>query len=359
MAPGLVRVALRRTLRDIKYVEAVRPRRAAGLVKDVYRQAERDFGILAPPIALHSPSPEVLAAAWLMLRESLVAGGAATRADKEVVATAVSQVNECPYCVEVHGMTLDSLGEGGTAAALGSGDLQAISDTETRALARWAAGAGRLPAEVPPGTAAELAAVAAAFHYLNRMVNVFLNESPLPGAVPENARAKARSVLGHFLRPGTPPAAGDSVGLLPATAADAPAWSTPGSTTADAFARAGAAVEAAGQRVLPPRVRDLIGRELKAWDGRPPGLGRSWTGPLLTELPPAERPVARLALLVALAAYQVDGDVVAEARRDLAGDAELVEAVAWASLAAATELGTRLPLGKRGAGEDRRPVDRR
>ncbi|MEV6623168.1 carboxymuconolactone decarboxylase family protein, partial [Amycolatopsis sp. NPDC051114] len=117
MAPGLVRFALRRTLRDVKYVEAVRPRHARGLVRDVYRQVERDFGMLAPPVALHSPAPEVLAAAWLMLRESLVAGGTASRADKEVVAAAVSAANSCPYCVEVHGMALASLGEPAAAAA--------------------------------------------------------------------------------------------------------------------------------------------------------------------------------------------------------------------------------------------------
>ncbi|MER6797669.1 carboxymuconolactone decarboxylase family protein, partial [Amycolatopsis mediterranei] len=81
MAPGVVRVALRRTLRDVKYVDVVPPRQARGLVREVYRQVERDFGMLAPPVALHSAAPDVLAAAWLMLRESLIAGGTASRAE--------------------------------------------------------------------------------------------------------------------------------------------------------------------------------------------------------------------------------------------------------------------------------------
>src|SRR3954466_10645569 len=122
MAPGLVRFALRRTLRDVKYVEAVRPRHARGLVRDVYRQVERDFGMLAPPVALHSPAPEVLAAAWLMLRESLgagggwvgggagVGGGTGSGAGREAGAAAVSAANSCPYCVEVHAMALGTLG---------------------------------------------------------------------------------------------------------------------------------------------------------------------------------------------------------------------------------------------------------
>jgi AhpD family alkylhydroperoxidase len=344
MAPGLVRVALRRTLRDVRYVDAVRPRRARGLVKDVYRQVERDFGMLAPPIALHSPSPEVLAAAWLMLRESLVAGGTASRADKEVVAAAVSAANSCPYCVEVHGMALGSLGEPAAAAAIEAGTAGAIEDRGTRALAAWARGEGDLPAGVPAAAAAEFTAVAVAFHYLNRMVSVFLGPSPLPAAVPASARAKTKAVLGFFLKPGDPPPAGEALGLLPATAVDGPDWATVGGTSSDAFARATAAIEAAGERSVPPRVRDLVRRELKAWDGKPPGLSRAWVEPVLTELPEDDRSAGRLALLVAKAAYQVDAAAV---RPEWTDDRGLVELASWASLAAAAESGSRLPIRPR------------
>lgn len=350
MAPGLVRVALRRTLKDVKHVEAVRPRRARGLVRAVYRQVERDFGMLAPPMALHSPSPPVLAAAWLVLRESLVAAGVSSRADREVVAAAVSAANDCPYCVEVHAMALGSLGDRAAAAALAANEPDGIADPGTRELAAWARGAGPLP---PGAAAAEFTAVATAFHYLNRVVAVFLGASPLPDQVPEPARGTAKAVLGHFLRPGPPPPAGQALELLPATSAGGPAWAAPGSTLADAFARAGAAFEAAGDGVLPPRVRDLVRRELKDWDGRPPGLGRSWADGPLAELPGAERPAARLALLVAKAPYQADDLVVAAAREDRDDDRGLIELVSWAAHAAAEELGSRLsprPRGEDGSG---------
>jgi AhpD family alkylhydroperoxidase len=340
MAAGVVRVALRRTLRDVKYVEAVRPRRARGLVRDVYRQVERDFGMLAPPIALHSPAPEVLAAAWLMLRESLVAGGSASRADKEVVAAAVSAANSCPYCVEVHGMALGSLGEPDAAAAIEAGDAGAIPDRDTRALAAWARGEGRLPADVPAGTAAEFTAVAVAFHYLNRMVSVFLGPSPLPAAVPPAARAKAKAVLGILLKPGDAPPAGEALGLLPATPADGPGWAPPGGTLADAFARAAAAIEAAGERSVPPRVRDLVRCEVKAWDGKPPGLSRAWAEPVLAELPEGERAAGRLALLTAKGAYQVGP---ADVRPERTDDRALVELVSWTALTSAVAAGDRLP----------------
>ncbi|MBE1502097.1 AhpD family alkylhydroperoxidase [Amycolatopsis lexingtonensis] len=341
MAPGLVRIALRRTLRDVKYVEVVRPRRARGLVKAVYRQVERDFGMLAPPMALHSASPEALAAAWLVLRESLVAGGSASRADKEVVAAAVSAANDCPYCVEVHGMALGSLGDPAAAAAIETGDVGAIPDRDTRALAAWARGEGALPADVPAGTAAEFTGVAVAFHYLNRVVSVFLGPSPLPENVPPQARAKAKAVLGFLLKPGEPPAAGRALELLPAAAGDGPDWAVPGDTLSDAFARAAAAVEAAGERSVPGRVRDLVRREVKAWDGKPPGLSRAWVEPVLAELPAEERAAGRLALLTAKAAYQVGADDVAALG---AADRGLVELVSWAAFTAAVAAGERLPL---------------
>jgi AhpD family alkylhydroperoxidase len=325
----------------------VRPRRARGLVRDVYRQVERDFGMLAPPIALHSPTPDVLAAAWLMLRESLVADGTVSRADKEVVAAAVSAANACPYCVEVHGMALASLGEPAAAAAIEAGAERTIPDDGTRALAVWARGEGRLPAGF--AAAAEFIAVAVAFHYLNRMVSVFLGPSALPEAVPEAARGKAKAVLARLLRPGPAPSPGDALEFVPSSPLARPAWSVVGGCVGDAFTRAGAAFDRAGERVLPARVRDLVLRSLKEWDGAAPGLSRAWADRESADLPEIEHAAARLALLVAKAPYQVDASVVTPVWHEL-GDGGLVALTAWASHAAAAELGASLAV--RPPGED-------
>ena len=109
MASMFLRAARRSSLAQIRHVAPVRPDAATGLVGRVYDQVERDFGMLAPPVALHSPAPAVLAASWLMLRETLIATGKVDRATKEAVGTAVSLGNTCPYCVEVHSATLGGL----------------------------------------------------------------------------------------------------------------------------------------------------------------------------------------------------------------------------------------------------------
>ncbi|HEU5475366.1 MAG TPA: carboxymuconolactone decarboxylase family protein [Actinophytocola sp.] len=331
MGGVIVRTALRGALKTVRHVAPVRPGRADGLVRRVYRQVERDFGMLAPPIALHSPAPEVLAASWLMLRETLIATGSADRATKEAVATAVSAANACPYCVEVHDATLTGLG--------------AAVPTEPDPVSAWAAGSGlraggALP--FPAGQAPELVGVAVTFQYLNRMVSVFLGDSPLPPRVPAGARAGARAFLGRFM---SGPARarhtpGASLDLLPdAPVPDDLAWAAGSPEIGGAFARAAAAIEAAGHRSVPAPVRALVAAELAGWDGRPAGIDRSWVNRAVADLPEPDRPAGRLALLTAVAAYQVNDRIVAEYRAAGADDRALVELTAWVSLAAARQVG--------------------
>jgi alkylhydroperoxidase family enzyme len=330
MVAKLVRFAVRRSLNDTRHVRVTKRRHAGGLVAEVYRQVERDFKMLAPPVALHSAAPDAMAAAWMILRETLLARGSADRAAKEAVATGVSQANACPYCVDVHGMTL--------AAIPDAGDRSAYEE--------WAraSAAGPVAPPFPAEQAPELVGVAVAFHYYNRVVNVFLSESPFPPHVPESAKPKARKVLGGVLRPGADGATpGTSLDLLPPVAVPANLeWARPNPVVADAFARAYAAVDAAGARSVPAAVRSTILSRLSTWDGRAPGISRSWVEDEVAGLPAEDRPAARLALVIALASYQVDDALVAAYREHTPDDSALVDLAAWASLSAARRISTWL-----------------
>lgn len=312
----IVRTALRRSLNQIRYVEPVRPGGATGLVAAVYADVEADFGMLAPPVALHSPAPVALAASWSLLRETLVASGHAPRAVKEAVAAAVSRSNTCPYCVSVHTAT-----------------LEVLTDTTFGDVEAWASGAGRVrpfPAEQLP----ELLGVVVAFHYLNRVVNVFLGDSPLPA----NAPATARRFLGRFMgttaRKEHPP--GRSLRLLAeARRPDDLAWSSGHPVIGDALGRIAAAFDAGGARALSRPARELVLDRVAAWDGAPPGLSRAWATEAVADLPAGDRPGATLALLVAMASYQVDDGTVAAFGGD---DRRLVELVSWAGFTAARRM---------------------
>lgn len=360
MGKLLSRAALPGTLSQVRYVAPVRPRDASGLVAEVYAQSERDFGMLAPPLLLHSPAPEALAASWAVLRESLLAGGLVPRHVKEAVATAVSHANTCSYCVDVHRATMDALAPGRAAADIAGDRVEAIADPGVRRVAAWArAGATRATAEwhdapLPAAETRELAAVAVTFQYLNRMVHVFLGDSPLPPEVPARARGGAMRLFGLVMsRPARRAARpGDSIGLLPA--APLPpglGWAEGSPVISEALARAAGAVERAGRRSVPDPVRELVTARLAAWNGEPAGLSRAWAGEAVTPLPVAHRAAGRLALLTALASYQVDESVVDEFRSGTPGDRELVELTSWASMAAARRVGEWIGTGRHESGQ--------
>jgi hypothetical protein len=74
-----------------RYVTPVPTDAATGVVADVYEQIADEFGISKPAALLTlSPAPELLAATWSLLRESLLAGDA-PRGNKEIVAIGVSR----------------------------------------------------------------------------------------------------------------------------------------------------------------------------------------------------------------------------------------------------------------------------
>lgn len=328
-----------------RYVTPVPAEDATGTVREVYAQIADDFGMPRMPVFMTlSPAPDLLAATWSMLRESLLAGNA-SRTGKEVVALGVSLVNRCPFCVAAHTTLLHATGDHRLGEAIARGETP--QDPELAALLAWAKatrtpGAPELAAPpFAPGEAPEYVGTALAFHFINRTASALLTDDLLPGGLQRSrfvrsvgGRALARAVRRR--RPaGTSLALlGDVGGPLPGWAGDAPAG------TAFAALRATAS---AGGALLGDRARAVVTDAVAAWDGAHPPLGNRWPEPLLAGLPEAERPAARLALLAALAPYRVtDADVEAwrAGGRDGTGAAErrddeaLVRLIAFGAITA-------------------------
>jgi AhpD family alkylhydroperoxidase len=277
-----------------------------------------------------------------------VATGSVSRAEKEVTAAAVSAANACPYCVTVHSAAARALGN----------DVASITDPGLKAIAAWARQSGQ-PQQVPlaHGGFAEIAGVAVNFHYLNRMVTIFLPESPLPPLTPKTVGGWVMDMLASAMVSASP-APGAALDLLP----DAPlpagfSWAAGAPHVAAAFGRAAAVIEEAGERAVPPRVREFVLDALDGWNGQPPGPSRAWADTEVARLPDPDRAAGRLAILTALAPYQVSRADVAELRRsadsavsDLPGppaaagtDETLLALTSWASMAAARRIGSWLP----------------
>jgi hypothetical protein len=341
MRPTLVRAGLRGlSTAQVRQVRAVRYGAADDDVARVYRELERDFGVLAPPIALHASSPDVLAAAWLMLRETLLVPGTATRAHKEAVSTAVSETNDCPFCISMHSsMLIDLVGYRN-----GS-----IPDPATRAAAEWATanatpdGAAGHPVPFPVAQAPEMVGTAVVLQYLNRMVNIFLGELPLPPGAPAASMTVVRRVLVWLIKSAERrgPRAGASFDLLPeAPLPEDMRWAEGHAAIAGAYARGAATIDEAGRRSVPDGVRALVLEHLARWDGKPMGVSRAWVEDAIAVLPEGEHDAGRLALLTALASYQIDQSVVDRFRAGQPDDRSLIDLTSWSSLAAARRVGS-------------------
>ena len=348
----------------IKYVQAVPPKQATGLVAEVYDQARREMGRLPEAITMLSGDPALSAASWAAFREPLLATGSAARARKEVVAGTVSQLNQCPYCVDAHAIMLYGAGASDFATRLVSGEPMSAADPAMRLAAGWVAATMQRPAQpvaapFPADQAPEMVGTLVHYHYLNRLLNVLVDGTFLPGSprARKIARRVAGRVLSRYVRRRNEP--NQSPGLRPGSPLPADlAWAAPAPNIAAAFAALAAVTGQAGERSVPPAVRSLLDDVLAQWDGQPPGLSAAWVSEPLAALSPADRPAGRLALLTALASYQVTDADVAAYRADHPADGDLLGAVAWAAFSAARLMGTwAAPSADAATGTDQVPAD--
>ncbi|MEO3873276.1 carboxymuconolactone decarboxylase family protein [Nonomuraea sp. B12E4] len=300
-----------------RYVTPVDPQVATGRVAQVYAQFADEVGMARMPVFLTlSPAPEVLAATWATLRESLLTGNA-PRTGKELVALGVSMANKCPFCVAAHTTFLHATGDHRLGEAVAGGGTP--PDPAQARLLDWAkAREGGLPRPFTAELAPEYVGTALAFHFINRMVSALLTENLLPANLQKSRLV--RGVGGLALarktrRRATPGLSLPLIDGLPAL--PEPAWGA-GTPVGSAYAVLGA-VAGAGGELLGEAGRAAVTGAVGDWDGSHPPLGEDWLDQPLAGLPAGERPGARIALLAALAPYRLtDADVAAwrESRAD-------------------------------------------
>lgn len=335
----------------MKYISPLRRPPANTQVGRVYSQIKQEFGVIADPFRLHSPVPPLLAGIWSAIRETGVAGQIPWHI-KEAVAAAVSQSNECPYCVDIHAAVASVRADQSLADLIKQGRVAEIADPFLRAVVAWAlashtpGSASLLAPPFTPQQAPEIIGTAVAYHYINRMVQVFLPESLLPsllrggqiGSVVWGQVGKKLAQKRETARP-----VGASLLFLPE--ADLPpemSWAAPSPTISRAFAGWAALVDQTVRDLLSPQVRQLVSDVLRAWQGEPPGFSQAWVNRAIAGLTGADRASAKLALLTALAPYQVDEEIIRAVRQYHASDAYLVGVVAWAAFEAARRVASWL-----------------
>lgn len=321
------------------------------LARSVLDQAAREFQ-MAPPVTIHIADPELMGGLWHAAREIYVVGGE-RRALREAVAAVVSKLNACPYCVTVHA---------GLFAATGR-DARALENPRSLSPDIAAAYIWAEATLSPDSTALrepelsltdwpQIFGTAIVYHYLNRLVSVFMVDTPvaLPGM---NSGAGRRVMHASFAFLGKSlierdPEPGRCVVQREATLPGEFAWAISNPAISRALAHFAWVAERAGEESVPSDVRSLVERDLADWCGGQAPISRAWIEEAVAPLAVRDRPSARLALLSARAAYQVDDRLINDFRAVSPDDKVLLQTVAWASFAAARRIASWFPKSKQG-----------
>lgn len=78
-------------------IRTISPSAASGELADVYKQIGASSGMVANVLQVQSLSPKTLAAHYILYREIMFGRSALTRTQRELIAVAVSQANDCHY----------------------------------------------------------------------------------------------------------------------------------------------------------------------------------------------------------------------------------------------------------------------
>ncbi len=320
--------------KGINYLETPNYKKATGLRKAVLTQLQKEFQRV-PPITLHFANERLMAAAWAFGREALVAGES-SRVNRELVASITSQLNQCPFCLDVHSSMLYGAGDNEIAERLADGK-QLRKNKQN--LVDWAKATLTPGASIlvePPFADSDkpyLIATVLMFHYTNRMVNIFLDESPLPISVSNKSLKKAlnrmvgyivgRRIVSVRAEPGKAVYYTDNENL-----AEEFLWAKTNSSIARGLATFSSVVEEAGAQSLSPDARTYVAEAINSWDGKPMPLNRDWVINTIIKLPEEEKSGAELALLAALASYRIDDELIYKFKNNHC-DVDLLNVTAW------------------------------
>lgn len=326
----------------LKYIQPVSDRS----FKPIYKQIRKDFGLVGDIFKMHSSSPLLLAAVWAGLRETQLIG-AIPRDVKEAIAVAVSKLNQCPFCVDAHSAMLIAAGNKDVAKKINDNTVHEITDIHMRSIIEWTL-ATRSPGsslliERPFSEryAPEIIGTVVMNNYINKMMDVLLDQSFIPkNHSLRDAIFKFSAVYLRFtVRRSKQP--GESLQFLPeAPLPKSLGWARSNPVIRRAFACLAAAANAAGESVMDDRARDAVHAYLNNWDGKDPGISRKWVEQAVESLSGPSRIAAKLALLTAIAPYQVDEDLVQSFRSIYPEDIQLLHVLSWSSFTVACKIGT-------------------
>lgn len=306
---------------SVRFINPPQPRNSTEPAAAVYNQMRRDF-MVASPFVLHGSVPNLLAAAWTIVRETLFCGEA-SRGEKEVVAWAISDANQCPFCVGAHHAAVRA------------------SKTADTALEAWARSTNTSDVMALPVSKneTEFYGTAVAFHYLNRMVSVFLPEKmmPVPDLMDGMTDRMASYMMGGMIKKGNQNQPGDSTAVQPTyddSLSWSPAWADQQPHIRDGLRAWSGLIEGTAMQHLDTGLLTDLGNSIDDWNG---GVDEAKINAAVQNSTNAA--AAQLALSTVMRPWQVSAEMVHAARDGGLSEDDVLVLVAWAAQRAARRVG--------------------
>lgn len=331
----------------IQHLSVESPRKAEGKLKQVYAQINHDL-TLAAPFTLHASQPDLVAAVWSAERETMF-HGIVPRGHKEAVVASVAVINECPYCVDAHTVMMQASDEG-DAAKIVREQSGTVQDAKMQALVDWAKASRTPDANIilkPPFSAEEAPEIiggALAFHYINRMVNIFVDGMMMPDMGFLNRMMRdmmsgtaIKAMMQRKIEPGA------SLKFLPE--ADLPeefSWAENNDIIAKTFAGITATITSQAEEIVSEELFATVQAVYDSWHGEDMGMGRAWVNQAIANLDEKEAIVAKMMLLAGLASYQVTESDIQAFRQYYPDDAQIISVTAWGAWSAVRRISSWL-----------------
>ena len=353
MLPAKLRYDLfeRLSVRTMRYVSAVPRRSATGLVAEVYKMIEEDF-FLNGSLTSRSKVPNLLAAIWSGGRETVLVSDQLDRTTKEALTATLSSINDCPYCGDMMVSLVHAADQHEDAAYILNETEEQIADALLRKRLLWVrsvATPGAVPMKTTPFTEAELPEAIGslmALSDINRFSHIVMDGSPIQAPFGlQWIKTVALRLFGGELRTThiLPLEPGRTLHMLPpAPLPRDMQWARPNPRIARTVAQWAAAVEKESMGVVSQNVKYLVNVNLSRWQGEIMPLSRSWVEREIGGLEGEERAIARFALVLARASYQIDDKMVREVLGEGRDEARFLRILAWCSFTAARHFARRI-----------------
>ncbi len=328
------------SVQTMRYVDAVKTKKARGLTKEVYDMIREDF-FKNGSLTSRSKVPELMAAIWTAGREAMLVPDKVDRTTKDAISAVLSQINDCPYCEDMLISLVHAGGEPDTAMEIFDGSEFDESNDLLRRRLEWVhALATQRGGDLPetPFTDEQLPEVIGTLmgmSDINRYSHVVMSDSPVSAPFGlKSIKAFALRLFGSELkatrRVTLEP--GRALHLLPS--AELPAdmqWAKANPRVADAVSRYAATVEREGEKVISQIARTAILDSLEKWNGEQMPLDNRWIDEDTKGLSGEDRAIARLATVVAKASYRITDKMIADVIGDTHDEERFIRILAWAS----------------------------